>query len=76
MPEGAFYLMPKIKELGENSIDFTIKLAKIGKVLSLPGIAFGRFGDNYIRLALVRPIEILEKVAEGFKETVKKIKGS
>ena len=74
MPEGAFYLMPSIKGTGTDSVDFTIALGKIGKIFVMPGVAFGAAGENYVRLALIRPIETLEKAAQGFEATVMALK--
>jgi aspartate/methionine/tyrosine aminotransferase len=72
-PEGTFYLFPNIEEVGKNSAEFTIDLAKLGKLLVMSGMAFGEAGENQIRLALVKPIEVLETAAQAIEEIIKKL---
>lgn len=47
-----------------NSIDFTFKLIEETGVVTVPGIAFGTAGEGYVRLALVQPVETLQKAVE------------
>ncbi|CAM4232744.1 aromatic amino acid aminotransferase [Streptococcus penaeicida] len=52
-PDGAFYIFAKIPEgFGqEDSFKFCQDLAKREKLALIPGIAFGQYGEGYIRLS-------------------------
>lgn len=52
-PDGAFYIFAKIPEgFGqEDSFKFCQDLAKKEKLALIPGIAFGQYGEGYIRLS-------------------------
>lgn len=52
-PDGAFYIFAKIPEgFGqEDSFKFCQELAKKEKLALIPGIAFGQYGEGYIRLS-------------------------
>ena len=48
-PKGAFYAFPSIKSTGMTSEEFAEKLLTEEKVAVVPGTAFGRCGEGYIR---------------------------
>ena len=50
IPEGAFYVFPKVEVPGLNSEQVAIELLK-GGVLCSPGSAFGESGDGHLRFA-------------------------
>src|SRR3989338_2354683 len=50
-PQGAFYAFPSVKNTGLNSIDFCQQLLKEQKVAVVPGNAFGKSGEGYIRIS-------------------------
>ncbi len=50
-PEGAFYIFPSIQKFGLSSLDFATRLLKEGGVAVVPGDAFSRFGEGYIRIS-------------------------
>lgn len=66
-PEGAFYIFPYIKSLGFSSEDFCEKLLKDTKVAVVPGTAFGKGGEGYIRISYCYSMEDL-KLALDFME--------
>lgn len=51
MPQGAFYIFPSIEKSGLSSLDFAKKLLNQQKVAVVPGVAFGKEYDNYIRIS-------------------------
>jgi aspartate aminotransferase len=57
--QGAFYLFPKIADLGMSSEDFSNQLLEKEKVAVVSGHAFG--ADGYIRLSYATSDEIIEK---------------
>ena len=48
-PQGAFYVFPKIKELGKKSQETADWILEESGVALLPGSAFGKFGEGYLR---------------------------
>ncbi|WP_346937228.1 aminotransferase class I/II-fold pyridoxal phosphate-dependent enzyme [Clostridium sp.] len=66
-PEGAFYIFPSIKKFGFNSEEFCEKLLKDTKVAVVPGTAFGKGGEGYIRISYCYSMEDL-KLALDFME--------
>lgn len=49
-PEGAFYLMLEVTDLGRPSLETALELLK-DKVALIPGAAFGAEGEGYLRLS-------------------------
>ena len=69
--QGAFYLFPKISDVGMKSAQFCDELLSEAKVAAVPGIAFG--ADDYIRISYATSMENLEKGLarlEGFVESL------
>ncbi|HAH19766.1 MAG: aromatic amino acid aminotransferase [Omnitrophica WOR_2 bacterium GWF2_43_52] len=50
-PQGAFYAFASVKNTSLNSIDFCQQLLKEQKVAVVPGNAFGKSGEGYIRIS-------------------------
>lgn len=70
-PKGAIYIFVAIpKELGLNSLDFCYKLLNEKNVAVVPGEAFGM--DNFIRISLVKDVEILLEAADRMIDFIKK----
>ena len=51
MPEGAYYVFPRILVEHRDSYDFAIKLLEETKVTVTPGSAFGVVGEHHVRMA-------------------------
>ncbi len=67
-PEGAFYLFPDISGTGLNSEEFTWRLLNESKVAVIPGSAFGRTGEGYIRIACTQSMETLTESMNRMEE--------
>ncbi len=63
-PEGAFYLFPDISQFKMDSLSFCRKAAYEYRVGLVPGIYFGPYGDNNIRISFACKEE---ELAEGLK---------
>ncbi len=62
-PQGAFYLFPCIKSTGMSSDEFCEALLREEEVLVIPGTAFGKCGEGYIRCSYASSMEnILESI--------------
>jgi aminotransferase len=72
-PEGGFYAWVKTAGTGLESQEFVERLAEKEKLTLTPGHLFGGKSDDYVRVALVRPVPVLEKAVErlrGFVESL------
>lgn len=71
-PEGAFYSFPCIKSTGMTSEEFCEKLLYSKHVALVPGSAFGKSGEGYIRASYCYSIDhiktALQKVGEFLEE--------
>lgn len=63
-PFGAFYVFPSIQEFGLSSDEFANRLLREEKVAVVPGTAFGRCGEGFLRISYAYSIDDL-KVALG-----------
>ena len=50
-PQGAFYAFPSVKSTGMNGEMFANGLLQAQKVAVVPGNAFGKFGENNVRIS-------------------------
>jgi aminotransferase len=60
-PQGAFYAFPCIKKTGMQALEFAEKLLKQEKVAVVPGTAFGRGYNDYIRISYASSFENLKE---------------
>lgn len=67
MPKGAFYAFPNISKTGKCSEEIYEKLLVEGKVAVVPGSAFGKQGEGYLRIAYTLPINKLQESMERIK---------
>ena len=62
-PEGTFYLFINISKTGLSSEEASKMILEKAKVLTIPGNAFGKCGEGYVRIACTVSEE---KIKEGF----------
>ncbi len=67
-PEGTFYLFVNIKKTGLDSISFCEKCVHEAHVAMVPGVAFGKAGEGYVRIACTtsqeRLTEAFDRIAQ------------
>jgi len=63
-PQGAFYAFPNIKELGMTSQQAADHFLEEAGVALLPGNAFGKYGEGYLRLSYANSLENIEHALE------------
>jgi aminotransferase len=66
--EGTFYVFPNIKKTGLTALDFAKKLLKEEKVAVVPGTAFGRQYDNYIRISYASSYDDLKEALDRIEK--------
>ncbi|GFH41579.1 aminotransferase [Lactococcus hodotermopsidis] len=70
-PDGAFYIFAKIPEdLVQNSFDFLIDFAKEKQVAFIPGSAFGKYGEGYVRLSYAASMDVIIEAMKRLTEYV------
>ncbi|MBQ1278975.1 MAG: aminotransferase class I/II-fold pyridoxal phosphate-dependent enzyme [Clostridia bacterium] len=71
-PKGAFYAFPSISSTGLSSDEFCEKLLKSKKVAVVPGTAFGKGGEGFVRASYCYSaehiIEALRRIGEFIEE--------
>ena len=65
-PEGAFYILVNISQLGLSSQNFADRLLSKANVAVIPGIAFG--DDRTIRLSYATSIDMIKKGLDRFQD--------
>ena len=75
-PEGAFYVFPKIHEVGsrwKTDMDFVLHLLKETGVLTVNGSGFDTvYGSGHFRIVFLPPIEMLEEAFNEMERFMKK----
>ncbi len=71
-PRGAFYIFPSIKNTGLTSQEFTEKLIREAKVVVVPGNAFGKAGEGYIRISYATSYKNLAEAMDRIENFLKK----
>lgn len=67
--DGTMFVWAPIPPNYESSERFAMELAEKAGVIVVPGSSFGDLGEGYVRLALVYPVEEIEKAVKAVKES-------
>ena len=67
-PQGAFYVFPNVKSLGGNSQDIADWILEEAGVALLPGSAFGKFGEGYLRLSYANSLPNIQLALDRIGE--------
>lgn len=73
-PQGAFYIFPSIKSTGMDSETFCEKLLQDQKVAVVPGTAFGKCGEGFLRVSYAYSIDTINLAIERIGNFIKKIR--
>lgn len=68
LPEGAFYVFPSIRSTGLGSDEFCERLINDQKVAVVPGTAFGKCGEGYIRISYAYSIDEIKIALERMEK--------
>lgn len=72
-PRGAFYAFPSIKNTGMTSEEFCEKLLYSKRVAIVPGTAFGKSGEGYVRASYCYSIDHIKEALRRIDEFLKEI---
>ena len=73
-PKASMYIWAKIPEAyaGLGSIEFTKRLLEGAKIAVAPGIGFGDYGDDHVRIALIENEHRLRQAVRGIRDMFRK----
>jgi len=72
-PRGAFYVFPNISGTGMNCRQLSDYLLNEAGVAVLPGTAFGKYGEGYLRLSFATSVENINKALERISRAIEKL---
>jgi aspartate/methionine/tyrosine aminotransferase len=72
VPGGAFYAFPNVERSGLAAEELARRLLEEAGVATLPGTAFGRGGEGYLRLSYANSLPNLEEALRRMEEFLKK----
>ena len=72
-PLGAFYVFPSIKSTGLSSDEFCEQLVYKKKVAVVPGTAFGKCGEGFIRVSYAYSLKHLRTAIERISEFLQEL---
>lgn len=67
-PYGAFYVFPNITKFGMGSEEFATRLLREQHVAVVPGDAFGKCGEGFLRISYAYSIEDLKRALEKIQK--------
>lgn len=73
-PEGAFYVFPCIKSTGLSSAEFCERLLKEKKIAVVPGSAFGKSGEGYVRVSYAYSVAHITTAFDAIREFLEELK--
>jgi aspartate/methionine/tyrosine aminotransferase len=72
-PRGAFYVFPNIVETKMDCRKLSDYLLNEAGVAVLPGTAFGKYGEGYLRLSFANSVENIRKALERISKALEKM---
>jgi alanine-synthesizing transaminase len=74
LPRASMYVWAKIPEFyaGLGSIEFTKRLLENAKIAVAPGVGFGDYGDDHVRIALIENEHRLRQAVRGIRDMFRK----
>lgn len=72
-PKGAFYAFPSVKKTGLDDETFAERLINEERVAVVPGSAFGKGGENHVRIAYCKSYGQIETALERIRKFVNKL---
>jgi alanine-synthesizing transaminase len=74
VPRASMYIWAKIPEAyaGLGSIEFTKRLLDGAKIAVAPGVGFGDYGDDHVRIALIENEHRLRQAVRGIRDMFRK----
>ena len=75
-PQGAFFVYANVSGVGMGATEFCEKLLRDGKVLVFPGVVYGDYTDDFVRLSLTQPVDKIREACARMASVVASIRES
>lgn len=72
-PQGAFYVFPNVSAFGRPSTWLADYLLEEAGVALLPGTAFGKYGEGYLRLCFANSLPALQEAVERMADALARL---
>lgn len=66
--EGAIYLFADIRATGLGSVEFANQLLNKAGILVVPGLAFGKSGEGFVRIAATQELSVLKQAVQKLQK--------
>jgi aspartate/methionine/tyrosine aminotransferase len=73
MPRGAFYAFPNIQSFGRSSDELADYILAEAGVAVLPGTAFGRNGEGYLRLTYANSLDNIQRALDSMASALTRL---
>lgn len=73
-PYGAFYMFPCIQEFGMTSEEFATEFLNEEKVAVVPGTAFGKCGEGFLRISYAYSLDNLKEALDRMERFITKLR--
>ena len=70
LPGGAFYVFPNVKGTGMNGSEFAKKCLHEAGVAIVPGTAFGKFAEDYVRFSFAASRDNISQALDKVKKII------
>lgn len=70
LPNGAFYIFPSVNKFNLSSDEFCERLLREAKLAIVPGSAFGKGGEGYIRISYSYSLETLKEAMDRLERWI------
>lgn len=74
-PLGAFYVFPNISQFHLTSEEFAMRLIQEYRVAVVPGTAFGKCGEGFVRISYAYSISELKRAFKRIEKFVEQLRG-
>ena len=69
-PQGSMFIWAPVPTK-QDSVSFAIELARVAGVVVVPGVAFGEYGEGYVRIAMVQEESVLQEAVRRIQQFLK-----
>lgn len=70
IPQGSMFIWAPVPTK-QDSVSFAIALAREAGVVVVPGVAFGQYGEGYVRIAMVQEEDVLQEAVRRIQYFLK-----
>jgi aspartate/methionine/tyrosine aminotransferase len=74
-PQGAFFVYANVSSVGLGATAFCERLLREGRVLVFPGVVYGDYNDDFVRLSLTQPVAKIREACARMAGVVAAVRG-